>query len=177
MIEIEQFTTDEATEGFLNDLKELLTTSFGNQFSDDDWEHGLNGRHFAVFEAGSLVAHCAVVARTLYIDEKNYLCGYLENVATIPHRRLHGFAALAVREANQYISTHFEIGALSTSKSDFYRKLDWKIWSGPTFVLTDGEWIPSDDEHGGIMILKTDLAPDIDLNRRIACESRSGDSW
>lgn len=177
MIEIEQFTTDEATEGFLNDLKELLTTSFGNQFSDDDWEHGLNGRHFTVFEAGTLVAYCAVVSRTLYIDEKNYPCGYLENVATIPRRRLHGFAARTVREANQYISTNFEIGALSTSKKDFYRKLGWEDWRGPSYVVTSGEWVRSESEDEGIMILRSGPNSELDLNSRIACESRSGDSW
>lgn len=84
---------------------------------------------------------------------------------------------MAVSEANQFIVANFEIGALSTSKHDFYRKLDWKVWLGPTFVLTNETWRSSDSENGGIMILEADAVPKLDLRCRIACEARAGDDW
>ena len=36
MIEIAQFRTEEATDEFLRELKELIGQAFGNKFSDDD---------------------------------------------------------------------------------------------------------------------------------------------
>ena len=177
MIEVQQFETAEASFEFLSDLKNLLSTAFGDSFSEDDWNHGLGGRHIAVLEDGRLVAYCAVVPRTLYIDEKPYSCGYLENVASVPDKRHQGFASIAVREANSFILASFEIGGLSTSKHDFYRKLGWQFWGGPTFVITNSGWRSSDSENGGIMILETGAITSLDLQCRIACEERSGDDW
>ncbi len=64
-----------------------------------------------------------------------------------------------MREANQFIATHFEIGGLSTSKDDFYRKLGWQVWRGPTFVISNEIWRSNDSENGGIMVLETAPCP------------------
>ena len=177
MIRIEQFETAEASADFLVELKTLLNDAFGDSFSEEDWDHGLGGRHFAILEEGRLVAYCAVVPRRIFIEEKPYSCGYLENVASVPDKRHQGFASIAVREANQFIATHFEFGGLSTSKHDFYRKLGWQIWLGPTFVISNEEWKSSDSENGGIMILETGAVPALDFQCRIACQERPGDDW
>lgn len=177
MIEIEQFATNEAAEGFLNSLKELLTNSFGGRFSDDDWDHGLGGTHITVRSSGILVSHIAVVHRRLHIGEKIYSYGYVENVATLPNWQHRGLASLALHRANAIITDQYELGALSSSSKDFYRKFGWEDWHGPSYVLTNGEWIRSESEDGGIMILKTEPSSELDLNSRIACEERPGDSW
>ena len=177
MIEIQQFETAEASTEFLNELRTLLSISFGNKFTEDDWNHGLGGRHFAILEAGRLVAYCAVVPRRIYIEEKPYSCGYLENVASAPDKRHQGFASMAVRKANQHITENFDIGGLSTSKHDFYRKFGWQVWRGPTFVVSNGSWRSSDSVGGGIMILETGAVPMLDPQSRIACEDRPGDAW
>lgn len=177
MIEISQFETSEASDNFFRDLRSLLFGAFGESFSEEDWDHGLGGRHFSILEEGRLVAYCAVVPRRIFIEEKPYSCGYLENVASAPDKRHQGLASMAVREANQFIATNFEFGGLSTSKHDFYRKLGWQVWRGPTFVISKGEWRSSDSEKGGIMVLETRPEPKLDLDHRIASEDRAGDAW
>ncbi len=178
MIGVEHFDTHEASSEFLYDLRMLLNAAFGDSFSEDDWDHGIDGRHFALIRDGILTSYCAVVPRTIYIDEKPYSCGYLENVATAPDKRHQGFASKVVREANSFIATNFDIGALSSSKHDFYRKFDWQVWHGPTFVISSGIRRPSDAEiGGGIMVLETDAIPNLDFRSRIACDDRPGDAW
>ncbi len=177
MIEVEQFKTNEATQVFLNDLKQLTSKAFGNRFSDDDWEHGLGGTHIAVRKSGILVSHAAVVPRHLYVGEKVYLCGYVENVATSPDWQHRGLASLAMRRANTVITRHYEVGALSSSSKDLYRKLGWEDWRGPSYVIAKNEWSRSESEDEGVMVLKIDANSDLDLSFRIACEERSGDSW
>ncbi len=177
MLEIAQLRTDEATGTFLSELRELLAKAFGSNFSDDDWEHGLGGIHIALRDSGLLVAHAAIVPRRLYIGEDIFSGGYVENVATLPDRQHQGLASLAIMEANSAIVEHFEVGALSSSSKDFYRRFGWEDWQGPSYVLTNNEWIRSESEDDGIMILRVDPSSNLELESRIACEERPGDSW
>lgn len=177
MIEIELFEKGGTTEAFLNELKELVAHAFETRFSDEDWEHGLGGIHISVRESGKLVSHAAVIPRRLYIGKEVYSCGYVEAVATLPNCQRRGFASLAVGEANKLIKNDYEVGALSSSGKGFYRNLGWEDWDGPSYVLTNGEWIRSASEDHGIMVLRTDHLSKLDLRSRIACEARSGDSW
>ncbi len=177
MFTVEQFETSEASPDFLSELRNLLDAAFGDSFSNDDWDHGLGGRHFALLQEAHLVAYCTVVPRTIYVEEKPYSCGYLENVASAPDKRHRGLASAVVREANAYISASFEMGGLSTSKHDFYSKLGWKVWLGPTFVKSGNTWRSSEGENGGIMIFETGPMSNLNLHHKIACEERPGDDW
>ncbi len=177
MIEIERFQTDEATGTFLNELRELLAKAFGSNFTGDDWEHGLGGTHIVLRDSRLLVAHAAIVPRRLYIGEDIFSGGYVENVATLPDRQHQGLASLAIMEANSTIVKRFEVGALSSSSKDFYRKFGWEDWQGPSYVLTNNEWVRSESEDDGIMILRVGPSSNLNLESRIACDERPGDSW
>jgi aminoglycoside 2'-N-acetyltransferase I len=160
-----------------NALRDLFGKAFGSRFSDDDWHHSLGGTHILIRDSGVLVAHSAVVPRLIYIGKSQFRAGYVEAVATLPHRQHQGLGTMAMIETNSAIANEFEIGTLSSSSKDFYRKLGWEDWKGPSFVVKDGEWIRSESEDDGIMILRTTLSPKLDLESRIACNQRSGDSW
>jgi aminoglycoside 2'-N-acetyltransferase I len=177
VIEIERLHAEETTEKFLNDLKELLGKAFGSRFSDDDWQHCLGGTHILIRDSGLLVAHAAVVPRLIYIEESQFRAGYVEGVATLPQHQNQGFGTMVMIETNSVVANQFEIGALSSSSKDFYRKLEWEDWKGPSFVVKDGEWVRSESEDNGIMILRTVLSPTLNLESRIACNQRPGDSW
>lgn len=82
-----------------------------------------------------------------------------------------------MRRANNVIFNQYDLGALSTSSKDLYRKLRWKEWLGPSYVVTNGKWIRTESEDAGIMILKIDWDSDTNLYSRIACEARSKDDW
>jgi aminoglycoside 2'-N-acetyltransferase I len=177
MIEIAQFRTEEAADEFLRELKELIRQAFGTKFSDDDWQHGLGGVHIAVRDSGILVSHAAIVPRRLYIGEKVFNGGYVESVATLPDRQYQGLGSMAMVEAGSVIANQFEIGALSSSSKDFYRKVGWEDWEGPSYVLMNNDWVRSESEDDGIMVLRVGLSSKLDRESRIACEERTGDSW
>ncbi|MDP1720039.1 MAG: GNAT family N-acetyltransferase [Candidatus Nanopelagicaceae bacterium] len=177
MIEIERLYAEDTTEEFLSELKELLGKTFGIGFSDDDWRHCMGGTHILIRDSGLLMAHAAVVPRLIYVGESQFRAGYVEAVATIPSRQHQGLGTMAMIETNSVIANQFEMGVLSFSSKDFYRKLGWEDWKGPSFVVKDGEWVRSESENNGIMILRTALSPTLNLGSRIACNQRPGDSW
>ena len=176
-VSIARFRAEEATDTFLSELKELVGQAFGSKFSNDDWRHGLGGVHIAVRDSGLLVAHAAIVPRRLYMGEKQFNCGYVETVATLPDRQCQGLGSMAMLEANSVIASQFEIGALSSSSKDFYRRFGWEDWQGPSYVLTNGKWVRSPSEDDGIMVLRVGSTSKLNLESRIACEERLGESW
>ena len=109
--------------------------------------------HIAVRDSGLLVSHAAIVPRRLYIGEDVFSGGYVESVATLPDRQCQGLGSMAMGEANSVIADQFEVGALSTSSKDFYRKFGWEDWQGPSYVLTNNDWVRSESEDDGIMVL------------------------
>ncbi len=177
MIETGRLHAEETNEKFLRELKELFREAFGSRFSDDDWHHCLGGTHILIRDSGLLVAHSAVVPRLIYIGESQFRAGYVEGVATLPHRQHQGLGTMAMIETNSVIANQFEIGSLSSPSKDSNRKLGWEDWKGPSFVVKDGEWVRSESEDNGIMILRTALSPKLNLESPIACNERSGDSW
>lgn len=177
MTKIECLGIGEATAAFVTELRHLLAQAFGERFSEADWEHTLDGTHITVRESGVLVSHAAVVPRRLYVGDEVYSCGYVEAVATLPNWHRKGLASLALHEARKIIESKYAIGALSTSTKDYYRKSGWEDWHGPSYVIKNDAWIRSESEDNGIMVLRTESTFRLDLNLRIACEGRTGDSW
>ena len=177
MLEIERFRTSDAAEPFLEQLRDLLWSAFGDQFSESDWEHGLGGQHIAIRDPDLLVAHAAVVPRRLHVGDKVLSAGYVENVATRPDRQRTGLGTLAMIEANAAIAETFDIGALSSGSHRFYRRLGWESWQGPSYVVTGSQWTRSEDEDEGIMVMRLEACNDVDLGSRIACDARAGDDW
>ena len=77
----------------LRAVRRLLDEAFGGRFTQDDWHHTLGGLHVLALEEGELVAHAAVVDRTLRAAGHPLRTGYVEGVATRPDRRRQGLAA------------------------------------------------------------------------------------
>ena len=177
MIKVERLHSEKVTEKFLTELKWLFGKSFGSRFSEDDWHHALGGTHIFIRDSGLLVAHAAVVPRLIYIGESQLRAGYVEGVATLPNRQHQGLGTMVMVETNSITAEQFEIGTLSSSSKQFYRNFGWEDWLGPSFVIREGEWVRSEIEDDGIMILRGKLSPILNLDSRIACEERPGDAW
>ena len=171
------FPTSLATPALLDEVRALLDTAFGNDFSDDDWAHTLGGWHAAVIEDGRLIAHAAVVTRTLWVDDQEFATGYVEGVATAPERQGEGLGSLVMSGANDIITATFELGALSTDRHRFYERLGWERWSGPTFVVDGAARRRTPEEDDGIMVLRFGPSEAIDLGAPIVCQARDGDDW
>ena len=66
MTRLRRVTTAELTTAELEALRRLVFGAFGGRFDEHDWDHTLGGVHvLAAEDGGAVVAHAAVVPRTL----------------------------------------------------------------------------------------------------------------
>ena len=159
-------------------IRRLLDSAFDGGFSADDWEHMLGGRHVLVRDGSALVAHAAVVLRTLWVGPTPFATGYIEGVATVPAHHGRGLGSLAMLHAGRLVRDDFELGALSTDRWSFYARLGWERWQGPTYVRSvDGSLTRTPDEDDGVMVLRFGRSLDIDLSSSLTCQDRPGDAW
>ena len=59
----------------------LVRSAFGANFRAHDWLHGVDDVHVLVTDDAALLAHAAVVPRTLRHDGEVFETGYVEGVA------------------------------------------------------------------------------------------------
>jgi aminoglycoside 2'-N-acetyltransferase I len=161
----------------LKDLRDLLDSAFRGNFDDHDWANALGGRHALVMEDGTMVAHAAVVPRTLIAGDRSLKSGYVEAVGTPRAHRHQGHATRAMQAINEIIAADYDLGALSTGVHSFYERLGWESWQGPTFVNGPDGRIRTPDEDAGIMVLRTDRTRDLDPTTALTCDPRTGDDW
>ena len=170
-------TTAEVPDDLLVQAQRLLADAFEGRFADEDWEHALGGWHVVVTERELLVAHAAVVPRVLEVANQPFATGYVEAVATAPDRQRAGLGSLAMVEATAVVRREFEMGALSTGSREFYERLGWERWRGPTFVRRGAEQVRTEEEDDGVMVLRFGPSSSVDLAAALSCEARSGDDW
>jgi aminoglycoside 2'-N-acetyltransferase I len=168
--------TAELPPGYLDALKHMLEEAYGEPFVED-WDHALGGTHFLIEDGGEPVAHASVVERALEAGGRTLRTGYVEAVATRPDRRRAGLGTSIMRAATDHIRNAFELGALGTDLFDFYERLGWERWRGPTSVRTDEGAVRTPDEDGFIMVLRTPATTALDLEAPISCDWRAGDVW
>jgi aminoglycoside 2'-N-acetyltransferase I len=179
-IPIRSCTTAELTAGDLLQMRDLLWTAFppGEEgFTEDDWQHGMGGRHFLVEHHGVIASHASVVVRELRIGGVLLRTGYVEAVGTRPEQQRQGLGTAVMRAASQHIRDAYELGALGTGEHAFYERLGWETWRGRAYVRTSDGPERTPDEEGYIMVLRTPTTPDLDLESAISCDWRPGDVW
>ena len=174
---IGRFTTAEVSAARLTEIRGFLNLAFGGDFSEQDWEHALGGWHFVVLDNGAVIAHAVVVPRAIEVADRPFRTGYVDAVATDPRRQQEGLGSAVMAQVATLVRDRFEMGALSTSVHDFYERLGWKRWHGPTYVRHGSELVRTEEEDGGFMALPFGPSKDIDVTATISCEARSGDDW
>jgi aminoglycoside 2'-N-acetyltransferase I len=160
----------------LEELRAFLNNAFAESFDDHDWKHTVGGLHVLARE-GEIVAHAAVVERTLIAGDRLLATGYVEGVATAPGSRRRGLGTLVMQKANEIIKEGFELGALSTGVPGFFSRLGWEQWRGPTFVDAPGARMRTAEDDDGIFILRTPATEDLDATAPLVCDWRQGDVW
>jgi aminoglycoside 2'-N-acetyltransferase I len=162
-------------------IRGILVAAFGTdeeeRFTEDDWEHALGGLHFVLDVADEIVTHASVVERELHVGGRPLRTGYVEAVATAPHREGAGFGSLVMTAVTSYIRETFELGALGTGRHHFYQRLGWATWGGPTSVRTPDGDQPTPEDDGSLLVLTTPTSPGLDVAAPISCEWREGDVW
>jgi aminoglycoside 2'-N-acetyltransferase I len=146
-------------------------------FTEEDWDHAFGGLHFLLEEGGTIVSHASVIERQLHTGGLDLVAGYVEAVATLPTHGRRGYGSAVMNEVGEWIDRTFQLGALDSARHDFYERLGWVVWRGPTSVRTDRGLVRTPEEDGNVLVRVTPLSPDLDLSAPISCEWRSGDVW
>lgn len=165
-------TTDE-----LRAVRGLLDAAFDGEFGDDDFEHAVGGMHTVVHDGAELVGHGSVVMRRLLHGGAALRAGYVEGVAVRADRRRLGIGALVMDELERVIRGGYALGALSAADEaeQFYADRGWRLWTGPTSVVTPGGTERTPDDDGGVYVLP--VTATLDADGELACDWRGGDVW
>ncbi len=174
---IDRCTTTEPSAHLLAEVRALLDAAFEGDFPDEDWDHTVGGWHVVVADGGTVVAHAAVVTRSIEVDGRPFHTGYVEGVATAAGRQGQGLGSLAMAEVAVVLRRGFEMGALSTGRHHFYARLGWERWQGPTYVRHSSEAVRTEEEDDGVMVLRFGPSAGVDLTAPISCLARPGDDW
>ena len=159
-------------------VRVLLELAFDHDFSDDDWAHSLGGVHAIVNGAAGVVAHAAVVPRTLAVGPLRLDVGYVEAVAVRPDLQRTGLGTAIMQAVNGVIVGRYALGVLSTGEWGFYARTGWERWQGETWVAhPDGRRERTPDDDDSLMILRTPSTPPLDLAWPMTCAARIGDAW
>jgi aminoglycoside 2'-N-acetyltransferase I len=179
MTRLRRATTTELAAEELAALRRLLFEAFGGRFDEHDWEHTLGGVHVLATEDDGVVAHGAVVPRTLVTEGRALRTGYVEGVATGVGRQGQGLATAVMAEVGKVIREGYELGALAdgTGIPGFYQRLGWETWQGPTFVAGPRGRERTAEEDGSILVLRTPATGELDPAGSIVCDWRAGDVW
>jgi aminoglycoside 2'-N-acetyltransferase I len=129
-------------------------------------------------EDGRVVAHAAVVNRSIEVGDRVTRTGYVEAVATWPADQRRGFGTAVMREIGSIIEAEYELGMLGTGEFGFYARLGWLRWRGPNSVRRPDAIVePTPDDDGYLMALPTARSGVLELDAPICCEWRPGDVW
>jgi aminoglycoside 2'-N-acetyltransferase I len=173
--------SDELTETEIEGTRALLWAAFADDdggMTEDDWAHALGGIHVLLEVDGEIAGHGSVVERSIHVDGHPLRTGYVEAVAIDPRRQRTGLGSRLMTDIRSIILERYELGALATGTPEFYERLGWIRWTGPTYVRTRTRLRRTPEEDGGILVLPTPTTPfSLDLSSAISCDWRRGDVW
>lgn len=161
-------------------IRDLMGAAF-EDFTDHDWSHALGGLHAVVREGDDVVAHGSIVLRRLLVEGRSLRCGYVEAVAVAPERRREGLGDQVMAEL-EALGPGYDVLALSSSRDAmaFYRARGWRVWRGPSSVLTPygpDRVEPTPEDDGAIHVYGGPDDHPLDLDAPITCDWRDGDVW
>jgi aminoglycoside 2'-N-acetyltransferase I len=161
----------------LTAARALLDAVFGEDMTDEDWEHALGGIHALVWEDDELIGHGSVVQRRLLHGGRAVRTGYVEGVAVRADRRRRGHGAAVMEALERVVRGAYELGALGATDegADLYTSRGWKQWQGPLFALTPAGVTRTEEEDGSIYVLP--VAVPLDFSGELTCDWRDGDVW
>jgi len=155
----------------------LLWDVFGSEMTEDDWEHCLGGVHALVWDRGELIGHGSVIHRRLRHAGRALETGYVEGLAVRADRRGEGHGASMMAALEAVVRGNYELGALSSTEpaASFYASRGWRLWKGPSSVLSPRGIEPTPEDDGGIFVLT--VSTPVDTRGELTCDWRAGDLW
>jgi aminoglycoside 2'-N-acetyltransferase I len=178
-VRMEMATSDRLPAGVRRDLRALLDAAWAaklGEFNDQDWQNAL-GFHVLLLDGDEVVSHASVVERALESGGRVVRTGYVEAVVTRPELQRRGYATRVMAAVHDHIDAGFELGALDAAVPEWYARLGWLRWEGPTAVRTVQGVIRTPEEDGRVFVRLTPTTPELDRSAQLACEWRPGDVW
>lgn len=164
----------------LGAAESLVRAAFGASFRSHDWLHAVEGTHVLVTDNQVLVAHAAVVPRTLRLYGNPLDTGYVEGVAVRADQRGRGLGRVVMDHAEALICARHSLGALNAvdTAADFYGARGWKPWTGHTQAIGPAGIIDTFDDADRIYLLNhtTQVEP-VNPAIPLICDWRVGDLW
>jgi aminoglycoside 2'-N-acetyltransferase I len=159
------------------DVCQMVTTAFGGDFTENDWEHALGGMHALIWRHGAIIAHAAVVQRRLFYRGSALRCGYVEGVAVREDCRGQGLVHALLDGVEQVVRGAYQVGALSSSvrARRVYAARGWLSWRGLTSVLAPTGPVRTPDDDETIFVLPVGIS--LDTSAELMCDWRAGDVW
>ncbi len=160
-------------------IRMLLDAAFEGDFSDADWQNSCGGWRILGFQGGRLVAHAALVGRSMLVDGQLAEVGYAEAIAVDPDYQGRGIGLRLIPAVNQLATAHFELSMLSTNEHEFYARTGWTRFTGKSYVAKDAfTWDSqrSADDDGSLMFLTRPVESTAGP-LQVVCQPRSGDAW
>src|SRR5687767_8769988 len=106
-IRLRRLSTPDLTPAETRAIRSIMSAAFGSdpeeRFGDDDWEHATGGVHFVLELDGEIVAHGAVVERTIRVGGRPLRTGYVEAVATAPAHQGAGLGSIVMGDVTAWI--------------------------------------------------------------------------
>ncbi len=177
MADLQVAHTADLDAAVLRAARALLYEVFGDEMTEDAWEHALGGIHALVWEEGRLVGHGSVVQRRLLYDGRALRTGYIEDVAVIADRRRRGHADAIMAALERIVRSAYELGALGATDdgAKLYTARGWKPWRGATWALTPDGRVRTAEEDGSVYVFE--VAGPLDTTSELTCDWRDGDLW
>lgn len=177
MIELRTVHTADLDAATLRSARALLDEAFAGDFDAHDWEHSLGGMHALVWEEGELVGHGSIIQRRLLYAGRALRTGYLEGVGVRSDQRGRGYGAAIMDALERIVVAAYDLGALGATEmaEGFYQSRGWRLWQGPTSVLTPTGHRRTAEADGGIFVWPGQVP--LDLTGELACDWRDGDVW
>lgn len=156
------------------EIVDLCTRAFDENFSSL-FHYVQSANHVLAHLDGRLVGHAVWARRRLQAEGGRLLrTAYVDAVATDPALWGQGVGSTVMRCLGEE-TRDYDIGGLSTDRPDFYRRVGWERWLGPTAARKGGAILPTPDDT--VMILRTPRTPTLDLRTLLTVEWRDGSPW
>ncbi|MFE6713463.1 GNAT family N-acetyltransferase [Streptomyces sp. NPDC057695] len=138
----------------LRSVRALLDDAFGEDFSDDDWDHCLGGIHAWIEDAHGIAAHGAVVLRRARHRGRSHRVGYVEGVAVRSDLRRRGLGGAVMAALEQVIDGTHAFGALGASDdgAGLYRARGWQVWEGRIEAMSPEGIVRLPEEEGHVLL-------------------------
>ena len=146
-----------------NEVYDLLRITFPDDDTDQDAFWPPDSVHALVYDSNELIAHAGFLERTLYLPERDVLTAYVEYVAAEPRYQGHGTSAMDAL-VDEIKLRDYTLAALGAASPDFYERLGWQLWRGPTGYRKDGHVIDMPDNEKPMVL---DLGANVNLDARI----------